>query len=105
LLLILKNYPASMMVRAAIRIFLYQFLWMMLACKRSVKAYWKGLLGALMLAPKMFRKRSAIQHFTTITPAEFLELIQHSENQIREWHESSSPAGRSRLLQTYFTFF
>jgi GT2 family glycosyltransferase len=105
LLLILKNYPASMMIRAAIRIFLYQLLWMVVACKRSVKAYCKGLLGAVILMPKMLRKRSATRHFTKISTAEFLELIRRSENQIRAWHKCTPPAYQSRLLQMYFGLF
>jgi GT2 family glycosyltransferase len=105
LLLVVKDYPIAILIRAAIRILVYQFLWMAVACRRSAKAYFKGMFGALLLMPKMLGKRSGIRHFTKITASEFLELMKRSEGQVREWHESTPPHRQSRLLQIYFEFF
>jgi GT2 family glycosyltransferase len=105
LLLIVKDYPAAILMRAAIRIFVYQFLWMAVACRRSAKAYVKGLFGALLLMPKMLRKRRELRHFTSINSADFQGLLEYSENQIRKWHKSIPPASQSRLLRTYFALF
>jgi GT2 family glycosyltransferase len=105
LLLIVKDYPVAILIRTAIRILVYQFLWMAVACRRSVKAYFKGLFGVLLLMPKMLRKRREIRNFTSITTADFLRLVEYSEDQICKWHNSIPPAHRSRLLRAYFAVF
>jgi GT2 family glycosyltransferase len=106
LLLLSKNYPASLLVRLLPRILLFQLLWFALSVKRSATgAYLKGLLGAARLLPRMLRKRRTEMHQRKLASREFLELLRNSENQIRAWHMTRDLRQRSRLLDIYFRVF
>lgn len=106
LLLLSKNYPASILLRLLPRILLFQLLWFMLSVKRrATGAYLKGLLGVVRLLPRMLRKRRTVMRQRKLASSEFLELLRDSENQIRTWHLARDSQQRSRLLDIYFSVF
>ena len=106
LLLVIKNYPASLWLRLGPRMLMFQLMWFALAIKRrATGAYVKGVLGALRLLPRMLRKRRVVMRQRKLSDGEILVLLRDSENQIREWHLGRDPKHRSRLLDVYFRVF
>ena len=106
LLLVIKNYPASLWLRLGPRMLMFQLMWLALAIKRrAIGAYMKGVLGAVRLLPRMLRKRRVLMRQRKLSDSEFLGLLRNSENQIRGWHLARDSKQRSRLLDIYFSVF
>jgi GT2 family glycosyltransferase len=106
LLLLTKNYPASLLLRLAPRILMFQCLWMALAIKRrAFGAYLKGNLEFMRLLPRTLRKRHALELQRKLTTNDVLHLLHSSERQIAAWHFGRRPDQRSKLLNVYFKVF
>jgi GT2 family glycosyltransferase len=106
LLLVVKDYPASVFIRLAARIFLFQLLWLsfVLARRRAV-AYLRGIWGAIRLMPRMLRKRGSLVRRRRMTSREFASILMTSEQQIHDWFKSQAPCEQSTLLKIYFRVF
>lgn len=104
--LVMKDYPASVLIRVAPRIVVFQLLWLsfVLARGRTVP-YLKGTWRAIRLMPGMLRKRAKLMRQRRITSQEFLSTLMTSERQVYEWHKSQAPTAKSNLLKIYFTLF
>ena len=101
-----KNYPATVLLRALPRIIVFQVLWMGLMLSRGLlKACLRGFWEAFRGMPRMLRKRRHIQRSRSITPQEFWQMIEHSEQEIAAWQQRLEPAERSLLLRIYFGLF
>jgi len=101
-----KNYPATVLLRALPRIIVFQVLWMGLMLSRGLlKACLRGFWEAFRGMPRMLRKRRHIQRSRSITPREFWQMIEHSEQEIAAWQQRLEPAERSLLLRIYFGLF
>jgi GT2 family glycosyltransferase len=106
LLLIIKNYPVSLLFRLGLRILVFQTLWLGLSVKRrALSAYLKGSFDFLLLLPRTLLKRRELMRRRKITTADFLRRLLSSEAQIAAWHSSQHPQERSRLLEAYFKIF
>jgi len=108
ILLVVKNYPASILLRLLPKIVLFQFLWFCLLVREGeFLSYVRGILGALRRLPHTFRNRRRLMKSIRITNEVFANLLCDSEKQVREWHlmyRYSDPA-RSKLLDVYFGGF
>lgn len=105
-LLLLKNYPAGVLIRLLFRIWVYQFLWFAMALRRGkVLSYLLGIFDALGLLPRMLGKRKQVQAQAKISSAELIQKLKSSEAQIYEWHHSRGANMKSALLQVYFGIF
>ena len=103
LFLLIKNYPASLVMRLLPRICLYQLLWFSRVVRENrLPAYLRGLRGALKLFPAMWHARRHIQRTRSVSSRELLTSLRESENQIVSWQESLPPQRRSELLSAYF---
>jgi hypothetical protein len=101
-----KNYPAAVLLRALPRIIVFQVLWMGLMLSRGLlKACLRGFWEAFRGLPRMLRKRRHIQRSRSITPQEFWQMIEHSEQEIAAWQQRLEPTKRSLLLRIYFGLF
>jgi GT2 family glycosyltransferase len=106
LFLLIKDYPASILIRLAPRIVLYQLLWLSFVVGRGhVVPYVKGLWRAIRLVPRMIRKRVRLMRQRRITAGQFLSVLMASEQQVYEWYKSQVAGERSRLLKIYFGVF
>jgi GT2 family glycosyltransferase len=106
LCLIVKNYPLWTLLRLLPRILVFQALWFSFSVRRGgLVPYLRGLWGAILLSPRMLRKRSQSVAHRKITCAEFLSLLRASEGQIYGWHQARARASRSALLSIYFGIF
>lgn len=101
-----KNYPATVLLRALPRILVFQPLWLALMTSRGLLgSYLRGLGEALLGLPRMLRKRRHIQRSRKITPPQFWQLLKNSEREIAAWQRRLPPAERSLLLRIYFGLF
>jgi GT2 family glycosyltransferase len=106
LLVVTKNYPASVLLRVFPRIFIFQILWFALMLRRGVLIpYCKGVAGFLRRLPGAVRKRHAIQAGRKISANAFLKMLRESEAQIATWQKSLPSERRSLLLKIYFGIF
>lgn len=106
LLLLLKDYPLSVLCRLLGHIALFQLLWLGLVIRRGrFFSYLRGLAGAVQRMPKMLAKRRQIMGSRRISSAQFLALLCSSERQIFHWQASLSADARSSLLAAYFRVF
>jgi GT2 family glycosyltransferase len=106
LFLILKDYPAGAWVRLCGHILLFQLLWLGLMLRRGrLVAYVRGLGAAIMGAPRMWKKHRQLMSRRRISSAEFVDLLEASEQQIFRWQLGLPAAERSRLLGAYFRLF
>jgi GT2 family glycosyltransferase len=103
ILLLMKNYPVSLLFRLGLRIMVFQALWFALTLKRGeLAAYLRGVFGALRLLPRTLQKRWQLMRRQRIATGEFLRRLRSSEGQIAAWHCARRPEERSKLLETYF---
>ncbi|MCI0351529.1 MAG: glycosyltransferase family 2 protein [Acidobacteriales bacterium] len=106
ILLVTKNYPASLLLRLLPRILVYQLLWFVLALKRrALGAYVKGIAGAVSLLPGTLQKRRAMMSRRKISVVDFMWLLCSSERKIAAWHFGQGQNERSKLLNMYFRIF
>jgi len=106
ILLVVKDYPASVFLKLAPRILVFQLLWLIFTLARGrAVPYVRGVWRAIRLLPRMLRKRRQIMRQRRVTAEEFLNLLLSSEEQLFDWHRSQSPGAKSRLLTIYFGFF
>jgi len=107
ILLVLKNYPATILIKLLLRIVFFQFLWFCLVVReRRLLAYVRGILGCVRCLPNTLRRRKTLMTSSRINNADFLDLLRTSETQIREWQAiASSGRPRSKLLNLYFAAF
>ncbi len=104
--LLLKNYPLPVLFRLAPRLLVFQFLWAGLALrKRSLLSWFRGVLGALRLLPRMLSKRRAVMRGRVLSDTEMVARLKESEKRIRRWQESPHNQMPSRLLLFYFRIF
>lgn len=102
LLLVFKNFPASVLVRCGLRILWFHLLWMAYCCKKGgFLTYLRALAEVVLLLPRTLRERSRVPR--KITTGEFLTLLRASEAQIRDWQGTTEKP--SRLLNLYFRLF
>jgi GT2 family glycosyltransferase len=105
ILLVVKNYPSSVLLRLLPQIIGFQILWCgMVLRKCRLVSYAKGMIGAMRALPRSLRKRELLKH-RRITDAEFLSLLKTSEEQIQEWENTRTFESRSGLLKAYFIVF
>jgi GT2 family glycosyltransferase len=106
ILLVIKNYPASLLFRLLARIVFYQVLWGLRTAKAgALLSYLQGMLRVSIALPRALKDRHQRQRSRSVTDAEFLEALQGSERQIYEWHMAQEPGRRSLLLKLYFALF
>ena len=104
LLLLIKNYPANLLLRLFPRICVYQLLWLARAVSENrLPAYLRGIWNVLRSFGMTWRKRRQVQGTRRLTPAQLLRCLRESENQIVQWQKSLPPQRRSKLLSTYFS--
>jgi GT2 family glycosyltransferase len=105
ILLVVKNYPGSILLKLLPQIVGFQLLWFGMVVRRCrFVSHVKGIIGAIRGLPRSFRKRELLEH-RRISDAEFLNLLKNSEKQILEWENTRPPESRSGLLKVYFTLF
>ncbi|HEV2113063.1 MAG TPA: glycosyltransferase family 2 protein, partial [Terriglobales bacterium] len=98
ILLVLKNYPAGLLIRLLLRIKVFQLLWFWRAvAERRVGAWFRGMLGVCGNLFSILRKRRLVQMSRRISSAELLEALRRSESQIAAWQSSLPGEKRSRL--------
>lgn len=103
ILLIVKNYPAGVLIRLLPRVMFFQLLWLGRAFYRGrLLAYVSGCLSALRLLPRMIRKRGEMKKRKRLSNHELFALLIKSEQQILSWQKSIHPSQRSKLLKIYF---
>ena len=106
LLLLIKTYPIAVWIRSLPRIVVCQILWLLLvAQKRELKSYMRGIWGAVRFLPQSLRKRRQVMSTRRVSNTQLLELLRYSENQVFTWHHSRLAASRSTLLNVYFWLF
>jgi GT2 family glycosyltransferase len=103
ILLLAKNYPASVLIRVVHRVLAFQALW----CLRVMRGgfllpYLRGLIGALRLLPVIWRKRRQVMRTRKLTDNDLMDRLLESEAQIADWHFAQPAAQRSSLLNVYF---
>jgi len=103
---VVKNYPAAVLLRALPRLLFFHLLWAALMVSRDlVGPYLRGVWEALRGLPRMLGKRRQIQRSRKISSAQFWKLLKGSEQQIADWQRGLPPAERSLLLCLYFGLF
>jgi GT2 family glycosyltransferase len=103
LLVLAKNYPASVLFVLLPRIIIFQILWMGLALKEGAfLSSCSGLLGALPMLLKTLVKRRRIMDTKLLSSGEMLEKLRESERRIWRWHSSVRNGHPSKLLTAYF---
>ncbi|MFL6305031.1 MAG: hypothetical protein ACJ72H_15985, partial [Candidatus Sulfotelmatobacter sp.] len=106
ILLIAKNYPASVLRRVLHRVLAFQGLWFVRVMRGGrLLPYLRGLIGAVRLLPVIWRKRRQVMRTPKLTDKQFMDRLLESEAQIAEWHFSRPEAQRSSLLNVYFALF
>ena len=104
--LLIKNYPASLLLRLSPRIVVYQLLWMLRTISgKSFAAYLRGMWGVVRHMGAIWRERRSVQGARQLTSAELLMCLRESERQIASWQNSLPAERRSRLLSVYFELF
>ena len=79
---LIKNYPASVLLRFSCVIFIYQLAWLVFVIKkRHFSDYLKGIGGAFRQLNKMIGKRRTISRQARISNKEFASLLTASEVQ------------------------
>jgi GT2 family glycosyltransferase len=105
ILLLAKDFPAPVLFALTLRVLGFQLLWFTFVARRgALGAYAKGLIQALLLLPRMLRKRQHTMRSRKISNAEFRSLLAASEAQIFDWH-TRRQEDRSHLLDIYFRWF
>jgi len=106
LLLLLKNYPAGVLLRLLPRIWVYQWLWLLLLLSQGkIGSYIGGIFQALRLLGRLPAKRKQVQSKRKVTVPELMQKLLASEAQIYAWHRARDPKMRSALLRIYFGLF
>lgn len=102
-LVVLKNYPASLLLRLLPRIAVFHTLWFLrVVAQGNFVALLRGIFGALGLLPRAWQKRRRIQSQRQLSPNDLLAELRKSEAQIAAWQQSLAPERRSKLLSAYF---
>lgn len=103
---LVKNYPTTVLFRVALRLIVFQILWVGLAIRKGRFLSWcGGVLGALRLLPAMWMKRRKVMGSSVLSDEEMLARFRESEERIRRWQESPHNQRPSRLLRLYFRIF
>jgi GT2 family glycosyltransferase len=106
ILLIIKNYPGTVLLRLLPRILIYQALWAARVLSRgAVLPYMRGMLQLLRAVPQALRDRRRRQRARILNWAEFLRHLRASERQIYDWHVAQERERKSILLRVYFGLF
>ncbi|HTD23680.1 MAG TPA: glycosyltransferase family 2 protein [Terriglobales bacterium] len=106
ILLLLKNYPASVFFRLLPRIWVYQFLWFLMILRRgNALSYIGGIFDAVKLLGSVPGKRKQVQSQRKITSTELIQKLRASEAQIYAWHCTRDAKMKSALLRIYFGLF
>ena len=102
-LVLVKNYPASLLFRLLPRIAVFHTLWFLRAVSQArFIALLRGIFGALRLLPRAWQKRRHIQSRRKLTSDNLLKELQKSEAQVAAWQQSLSSERQSKLLSAYF---
>ena len=102
LLLVIKNFPGSVLARSGLRILWFNLLWMAYCCRQgSFLTYLRALAEVALLLPRTLRERRRVHR--KITASEFFMLLRASEAQIWDWQRTTEKP--SRLLNLYFLLF
>jgi GT2 family glycosyltransferase len=102
-LVVLKNYPASLLLRLLPRLAVFHTLWFSrVVSQGNFLALLRGIFGALGLLPRAWHKRRLIQNSRKLSPDVLLRELRKSEAQIGGWQQSLAPERRSKLLSAYF---
>ena len=102
-LVVVKNYPAGLLVRLLPRIAVFHTLWFLRTVSQGrLVALLRGMFGALRLLPRAWQQRRQIQSQRKLTPQDLLKELRKSEAQIAAWQQSVAPERRSKLLSAYF---
>lgn len=104
--LLIKNYPAPVLLRLAPRLAVFQILWLGLAIrKKALLSCLSGYLGVFPLLRKMLGKRRACLARRLLGDDEILHLLRQSEKRILLCHVSAHNTHPSQLLAAYFRVF
>jgi GT2 family glycosyltransferase len=106
LLLLLKSVPATIVLRCLPMIFAAQasWLWRVIAHKRLV-SYFRGLCGALLLAPSMIGKRTRLRAYWRNSRQLLWQRILQSEALARNDFSPPEAEPISLFLRWYFRLF
>ena len=103
---LMKDYPPRIFRRLLPRILVYQALWFLFAVKVSgFGPYLRGLRGAVRGRACMQQKHRDLMAKRVIGDDQLLSLMQMSERQIYDWHQSRPKSEQSFLLTAYFRVF
>ncbi len=107
LLVLLKSVPAGILLRCVPMILLSQVFWLSRVIRNGrLLSYLRGLAGALLLAPGMFRSRSELRRQWSSGGTERLwRAIVRSEGAARADCDSSASNCPSLFLRLYFSLF
>lgn len=106
LLLILKDYPLSVLLISLPRVVVFQALWLARVIHQgAIRAYLRGFTGGLWRIPRMLGKRRGIARMRRISSRQFLTLLVQSEQQIHRWQTAAGRIGHSAVLRLYFRLF
>jgi GT2 family glycosyltransferase len=101
-----KDYPAPPFRRLLPRILMYQFMWAAYALKSGkIVPYWRGLTGAIRGRKRMKQKHRELMAKRKIDDEQLFALMNMSERQVYDWHQSQPESRRSLLLTAYFAVF
>jgi len=104
--ILIKNYPAPVLLRLAPRLAVFQVLWLGLAIrKKAFLSCLAGYLGVFPLLGKMLGKRRASLSTRLLNDPEILHLLRQSERRILLCHASAHNPRPSQLLAAYFRVF
>jgi len=106
LFVLMKDYPKAVFRQLLPRIVVYQALWLLFAIRRGgLFSYVRGLRGAIRGRKRMQLKHRDIMAKRKIDDQQLLALMQMSERQVYEWHQSQPKGERSSILKLYFRIF
>ncbi len=104
--LLIKDYPRALFACLLPRIITYQVLCFMYAVRRArLGAYLRGVRGAFRGRKRMRQKHLELMARRKIDDRQLLALMQMSERQVYDWHQSRPEKERSSLLKLYFRMF
>jgi len=106
LFVLMKDYPEAVFRQLLPRIIAYQVMWFLYAVRRAgVFAYLRGLRSAIRGRKRMKQKHRDLMAKRKIDDQQLLVVMQMSEYQVYDWHQSQAESERSSLLNLYFRLF
>ena len=97
---LVKNYPLPLAIRLLPVILIYQCMWFLFVCKKlQLIPYLRGVAGAVVQFPVMWKKRREVTAKRSISRMRFAELLARSEREaVQSIMDRRSGEGKGNLL-------